>query len=201
MKRQAEAEIPINEGHFKMIGYADQPDDYIPHFALVSHNTDFTKPVYVRIHSECVTGDILGSHRCDCGPQLKRSLEIIGKEGGVVIYLRQEGRGIGILNKLRAYVLQDQGLDTAEANEKLGFAVDKRDFSVAVEILKDLEVKSVKLLTNNPEKIKTLEESEIEVYARIPLIIEPNKDNIRYLTTKKDVMGHLIDFQEKKQKP
>ncbi|MBT28884.1 MAG: GTP cyclohydrolase II [Thalassobius sp.] len=200
MKRQAEAKIPTDEGHFVMIGYADQPNDYIPHFAFVSDKTDYTKPVYVRIHSECITGDILGSHRCDCGDQLKESMRIVGKEGGVVIYLRQEGRGIGILNKLRAYVLQDQGFDTAEANEKLGLEVDKRDFSVAIEILEDLGIKSVKLLTNNPEKVKAIEASSIDVHERIPLIIEPNEDNLRYLTTKKDVMGHFLDFHNTKHK-
>jgi GTP cyclohydrolase II len=201
MKRQASADIPTTEGLFTMIGYADTPNDYVPHFALVAKNTDFSKPIHVRIHSECLTGDVLGSHRCDCGQQLAASKKIIGKEGGVLVYLRQEGRGIGILNKLRAYVLQDEGLNTAEANEKLGFDVDKRDFSDAIAILNDLGVEAVRLLTNNPEKIKAFDNTAISVFERIPLIIEPNEDNIRYLTTKKEVMGHLLDLKKDKQKP
>jgi len=201
MKRQAEADIPTDEGVFTMISYADDPDSYIPHFALVAKNTDFTKPVYVRIHSECITGDVIGSHRCDCGEQLIAAKEIIGKNGGVLVYLRQEGRGIGIINKLKAYVLQDKGFDTAEANEKLGFEIDTRDFSIAINILKEIGVRAVKLLTNNPEKIKAFDNSQIEVIERIPLEIEPKKDNIRYLTTKKDVMGHMLDFEERKSKP
>ena len=201
MKRQAEADIPTDEGLFTMIGYGEDPDSYVPHFALVAKNTDFSKPVFVRIHSECLTGDVLGSHRCDCGQQLSASKKIIGENGGVLIYLRQEGRGIGILNKLRAYVLQDKGLDTAEANEELGFEVDKRDFSSAIEILEELGAKSVKLLTNNPEKIKAFENSSIQVVERIPLVIAPNEINLRYLTTKKDVMGHLLDLKSDRLKP
>ena len=173
MKRQASADIPTSEGLFTMIGYANNPDDYSPHFALVAKNTDFSKPVFVRVHSECITGDIIGSHRCDCGEQLALSKNIIGKEGGVLVYLRQEGRGIGILNKLRAYVLQDQGMDTAEANEQLGFEVDKRDFSIAIQILNDIGVKAVKLLTNNPEKMEALEKSNIVVTVRLPLTVKP----------------------------
>lgn len=198
MKRQAEAEIPTDEGLFTMIGYSEDPNNYVPHFALVAKQTDFSKPIFVRIHSECLTGDILGSHRCDCGPQLAVSKKIIGENGGILVYLRQEGRGIGILNKLRAYVLQDQGLDTAEANEELGLEVDTRDFSPAIRILEELGVKSVKLLTNNPEKIKSFDNSEIKVVERVPLIIEPNETNLKYLTTKKDVMGHLLDLKKTK---
>lgn len=149
----------------------------------------------IRIHSECLTGDIFGSQRCDCGPQLIRSLELIGERGGVLLYLRQEGRGIGIINKLKAYQLQDQGDNTAEANTHLGFKVDERTYEEALIILEDLGIKEVDLLTNNPEKIKIFENSPIKLHKRIPLEITPIRSNKRYLETKKTVMGHLLDLK------
>lgn len=166
----------------------------MPHLALVGEKTDFTKPVLVRIHSECMTGDVFGSLRCDCGEQLEKAMTIIGKEGGIVIYLRQEGRGIGLINKMKAYNLQDQGMNTAEANIHLGFEIDERDYGIAVTILKDLNVRSVLLMTNNPEKIESLKDSAIEVVGRIPLEIKPHQENLDYLQTKQNLMGHLFNF-------
>lgn len=194
IKRQAETSIPTQYGIFNMIGYATNPDNPMPHLALVSKNTDFSKPVIVRIHSECMTGDVFGSLRCDCGEQLEKALATIGKEGGIVIYLRQEGRGIGLINKMKAYNLQDQGMNTAEANLHLGFEIDERDYGIAVAMLKDLKVPSVLLMTNNPEKIESLKDSTIEVVGRIPLEIKPHQENLDYLQTKQNLMGHLINF-------
>ena len=191
--RQAETSIPTQFGAFKMVAYAADPENPMPHLALISKNTDFTKPVLVRIHSECMTGDVFGSLRCDCGEQLEEALRIIGQEGGVVIYLRQEGRGIGLINKMKAYNLQDEGMNTAEANVHLGFEIDERDYSIAISILKDLGVKSVLLMTNNPDKIESLQDSEIEVVGRIPLEIKPHQENKSYLQTKRNIMGHLLD--------
>ncbi len=192
MKRQAETTIPTEHGVFNMICYADNEDEPIPHIALVSENTDISKTTLVRIHSECMTGDVFGSLRCDCGEQLDEALRIIGKQGGVVVYLRQEGRGIGLINKMKAYNLQDHGYNTAEANIKLGFEVDSRNFNIAVEILKDLGVSSLKLLTNNPVKMSSFKESGIKMTGRVPLEVKPHKENEHYLRTKKEVMGHLI---------
>lgn len=194
IKRQAETSIPTQFGIFIMIGYANDPDNPMPHLALVSEKTDFNKPVLVRIHSECMTGDVFGSLRCDCGEQLEKALITIGKEGGIVIYLRQEGRGIGLINKMKAYNLQDQGMNTAEANIHLGFEIDERDYGIAAAVLKDLNVQSVLLMTNNPEKIESLKDSTIEVVGRIPLEIKPHQENLDYLQTKQNLMGHLFDF-------
>jgi 3,4-dihydroxy 2-butanone 4-phosphate synthase/GTP cyclohydrolase II len=175
-----------------MICYADEENDPTPHIALISENTDISKPTLVRIHSECMTGDVFGSLRCDCGEQLDEALSIIGKRGGIVVYLRQEGRGIGLINKMKAYNLQDHGYDTAEANIKLGFEVDSRKFNIAVEILKDLGVTSLQLLTNNPIKMSSFKGSGIKMVGRVPLEVKPHKENEKYLRTKKEVMGHLI---------
>lgn len=194
IKRQAETSIPTHFGIFNMIGYSSNPNNPMPHLALVGEKTDFTKPVLVRIHSECMTGDVFGSLRCDCGEQLEKAMTIIGKEGGIVIYLRQEGRGIGLINKMKAYNLQDQGMNTAEANIHLGFEIDERDYGIAVTILKDLNVRSVLLMTNNPEKIESLKDSAIEVVGRIPLEIKPHQENLDYLQTKQNLMGHLFNF-------
>lgn len=192
MKRQAETTIPTKHGIFSMICYADKEDDPTPHLALVSENTDVSKTTLVRIHSECMTGDVFGSLRCDCGEQLDEALNIIGRQGGIVVYLRQEGRGIGLINKMKAYNLQDHGYNTAEANIKLGFEVDARKFNIAVEILKDLGVSSLQLLTNNPIKIDSFKGSGIKMTGRVPLEVKPHKENEKYLRTKKEVMGHLI---------
>ncbi len=194
IQRQAETSIPTRFGTFSMIGYSYDSENPMPHLALVSKKTDFDKPVLVRIHSECMTGDVFGSLRCDCGEQLEEALRTIGKDGGIVIYLRQEGRGIGLINKMKAYNLQDQGMNTAEANVHLGFEIDERDYGIAICILKDLKVKSVLLMTNNPDKIESLKDSSVEVVGRIPLEIKPHQENKDYLQTKQNLMGHLLDI-------
>ncbi|WP_020533979.1 GTP cyclohydrolase II [Flexithrix dorotheae] len=195
IKRQAEANIPNRWGNFRMIGYAENENDYAPHFAMVHEKTDFSKPVTVRVHSECITGDLFGSFRCDCGEQLEESSRIISKNGGIILYLRQEGRGIGILNKLRAYVLQDKHkLDTVEANEKLGLHVDLRDYSIAILMLEDLGIKEINLLTNNPDKIASFDGSSIKVVSRLPIIIPHHDINLKYLKTKQEVLGHMFKY-------
>ncbi|MDF9795644.1 GTP cyclohydrolase II [Catalinimonas alkaloidigena] len=194
--RQAETNLPTRFGTFKMIGYAEESDNPMPHLAMVSTQTDLTKPVLVRIHSECMTGDVFGSLRCDCGEQLDQSMMMTGKDGGVVIYLRQEGRGIGLINKMKAYNLQDQGLNTAEANVHLGFEIDERDYSIAIEILRDLGVTSVLLMTNNPDKLESLKKSGVEVLGRVPIEIKPHQENLDYLQTKQNLMGHLLDISK-----
>lgn len=192
MKRQSEAEMPMPYGKFKMIAYASRKREKMPHFALVSEQMDPTKPVLVRIHSECITGDLFGSKRCDCGEQLDKSLQLAAKNGGLVIYLRQEGRGIGIINKLKAYQLQDQGLNTIDANTHLGLEVDARQYDIAIEILKDLNIETIDLLTNNPKKIEAIATSAIHIRKRVALDIPAQKENYGYLKTKKEEMGHLL---------
>lgn len=196
IKKQAETSLPTQFGNFRMIGYSNGKENPMPHLALVSDQTDFSRPVIVRIHSECMTGDVFGSLRCDCGEQLEEALRTIGQKGGIVVYLRQEGRGIGLINKMKAYNLQDQGMNTAEANVHLGFEIDERDYGVAAGILRDLKVASVMLMTNNPEKLGGLKASGIEVVSRIPLEIKPHEENIDYLQTKQNLMGHLLDFDD-----
>lgn len=192
MHRIAEAWIPTELSRFKMITYSHDTDDRMPNIVFIHENADISKPIYVRIHSECLTGDLFGSLRCDCGPQLKKSKEIIAEKEGIIIYLRQEGRGIGLIKKLEAYNLQDKGLDTVDANLILGFHSDERDYSDAINILKDLKVKDIILLTNNPDKIEAFDESGISVIRREALIIESNDQNEKYLQAKKDRMGHLF---------
>jgi len=194
VKKQAEALIPTPWGKFNMIAFADQADEWMPHLALVHEAFDATQPVLTRIHSECITGDLFGSQRCDCGEQLHKALEMCAKEGGVVLYLRQEGRGIGIINKLKAYNLQDRGYNTVDANLHLGLKVDARYYGIAVEMLKALHIKRIRLLTNNPEKIEAFDDSSIEMVSRIPLVIAPNESNRDYLQTKRRDMGHLFDL-------
>lgn len=174
-----------------MIAYAEQPGDPMPHLAMVAGTFNQLENVLVRIHSECLTGDLFGSERCDCGEQLDLAMERTFEEGGMVIYLRQEGRGIGLINKLRAYQLQDKGLNTIDANTHLGLEIDGRSYEAAIAILEDLGVSSIRLLTNNPEKIHALEHSGIELKGRVPLVIPPKAKNRGYLNTKKDQMGHL----------
>lgn len=193
IKRQAETSLPTQFGNFRMIGYASTADNPMPHLAMVSEKTDVSKPMLVRIHSECMTGDVFGSRRCDCGEQLQAAMRKIGAEGGVVVYLRQEGRGIGLINKMKAYNLQDQGMNTAEANVHLGFEIDERDYGIAVQILEDLGVRAILLMTNNPDKLESLQHSNIEVIDRIPLEIKPHEENIGYLQTKRHLMGHLLN--------
>lgn len=193
MKAMSKATIPTDWGAFEIIAYGDHEDDQMPHLAMIHENTTVKESVLVRIHSECMTGDLFQSHRCECGAQLHRSLELLSEQGGILVYLRQEGRGIGLIEKLKAYELQDQGLDTVEANVRLGHAPDERSFDLGIQILKDLGVRSIRLLTNNPDKIKAIEESSIELLERVPIIIEPGASNKLYMQTKKKVLGHLLD--------
>ncbi len=177
-----------------MLAYSDKASDRMPHIALLAEGFDPSKPVPVRIHSECMTGDVFGSRRCDCGEQLEASLRIAAEKGGVVIYLRQEGRGIGLINKLKAYKLQDVGLNTAEANTHLGFDVDARQYDAAVCILLDLGIREIELITNNPAKVEAMRRSPIKVQGRIPIVIAPQADSRDYLETKKNLMGHFLDL-------
>ena len=193
VKKQAKALIPTPWGNFTMIAFANQPEEWMPHLALIHEDFDGSKPVLTRIHSECITGDLFGSKRCDCGEQLHRALEMTAVEGGVVLYLRQEGRGIGIINKLKTYNLQDLGLNTIDANLHLGLEVDARQYDIAIEMIKALGIERIRLLTNNPDKIEAIDHSSIEVVDRVPLVIPPNDDNRDYLNTKRD-MGHLFDL-------
>lgn len=190
--RRAEALIPTPFGEFRMIAYSDDPDAYAPHLALVHPQMNPDSEVIVRIHSECITGDLFGSKRCDCGEQLNRALRIAAAGKGIVVYLRQEGRGIGIINKLKAYQLQDQGLDTIEANLHLGFEIDARHYEVAQGMLADLGVHKIQLLTNNPEKMDAFDNGPVEVVRRLPIIIDPVKENRSYLNTKEMSMGHWL---------
>jgi GTP cyclohydrolase II len=195
MKRQAEVRIPTQWGDFNMIAYADLDTELMPHVAMVHESCKVEAPVLVRIHSECMTGDIWGSRRCDCGRQLDKAMQLAAKEGGVLIYLRQEGRGIGIINKIKAYRLQDEGLNTIDANIHLGFDPDSRSYETAIAILKDLGIFSIRLMTNNPDKIQAFQDSGVEVVERVPLIIDPDQDNEAYLRTKQDQMGHLLNMK------
>ncbi len=192
LQKQSEAKIPTAYGEFDMMAYSVTSDDKMPHIVLKNLKSA-RDIVNVRVHSECITGDLFGSYRCECGEQLASSMDYIGKNQGIVIYLRQEGRGIGIINKLHAYVKQDEGLDTAEANAALGFGYDDRTYEDAIIILKDLEISKINLITNNPDKIKSFEDSGIEVITRIPINIKPRSENVGYLKTKRDFFGHSIE--------
>ncbi len=192
----ASAKLPSEFGQFKIYGYRNTLDNSENVAIVKGEPAQFGNPVMVRIHSECLTGDALGSLRCDCRMQLQAALRMIENAGqGIVVYLAQEGRGIGLLNKVKAYSLQDLGLDTVEANERLGFSADLRDYSMAAQILKDLGVKQIRLITNNPRKIARLQSYDIEVVERMPLAIEPNDYNLNYLTTKAKKLGHLLDVK------
>ncbi|MFC5699834.1 bifunctional 3,4-dihydroxy-2-butanone-4-phosphate synthase/GTP cyclohydrolase II [Cohnella faecalis] len=194
--REVEVRMPTDYGTFSAIAYTNDVDSK-EHIAMVKGTIDGSKPVLVRVHSECMTGDVFHSHRCDCGPQLEAALRQIDEAGaGVLLYMRQEGRGIGLINKLRAYQLQEQGLDTVEANKKLGFPADLRDYGIGAQILKDIGVRDIRLLTNNPRKIKGLEGYGLNVVERVPLQMEENEDNTGYLHTKKKKLGHLLSFAD-----
>jgi 3,4-dihydroxy 2-butanone 4-phosphate synthase/GTP cyclohydrolase II len=194
VERVVATKMPTEFGEFTAIGYTNEVDDR-EHVALVKGEIDPEKPVLVRVHSECLTGDVFGSHRCDCGPQLHAALKRINDEGaGVLLYMRQEGRGIGLLNKLKAYKLQEQGLDTVEANLKLGFRPDLRDYGIGAQILRDLGVRKMRLMTNNPRKITGLKGYGLEVVEVVPIQIPPNESNKRYLLTKKNKMGHMLNL-------
>ncbi len=192
VKRVAQPKLPTKFGEFRVMAYESILTERT-HLALVMGDILGADGVLVRMHSECLTGDALFSQRCDCGPQLEAAMAAIAKEGrGVVVYLRQEGRGIGLLNKLKAYELQDSGLDTVEANEALGFSADQRDYGIGAQILHDLGLGKVKLLTNNPKKLAALSGFGIEIVDQIPLEVKPNDNNRRYLKTKKEKMGHTL---------
>ncbi|WEK71240.1 MAG: GTP cyclohydrolase II [Candidatus Chryseobacterium colombiense] len=190
---QAQSNIPTDFGMFTVYAFSDHEDDWNPHLVWVAENTDFNKTVNVRFHSECITGEIFHSKKCECGQQLDTAMKYMSENGGMIIYLRQEGRNIGIINKLRAYALQEKGFDTVEANLKLGLPADGRNFDVAVEMLKILNVKEINLLTNNPDKLKSLQNSGIKLNQRIPLEIESNGVNESYLSKKKNYFGHLLE--------
>jgi 3,4-dihydroxy 2-butanone 4-phosphate synthase/GTP cyclohydrolase II len=192
----AETVLPTPFGEFRALAFANDMDDY-EHLALVKGEIDPEGKTLVRVHSQCVTGDVFGSLRCDCGTQLERAMEMVQKEGlGVILYLQQEGRGIGLANKLKAYGLQDKGLDTVEANEELGFAADLRDYGVGAQILAALGVRKMRLMTNNPKKIIGLEGYGLEVTDRIPIEIEPIPENVKYLVTKCQKLGHLLHIYQ-----
>lgn len=193
MQKQVHSSIPTPSGHWYIDAYAETESELMPHLAIYPPGLDPEQVVMVRIHSECLTGDLFKSKRCDCGSQLEKSLEMIAREKGVLIYLRQEGRGIGLINKLKAYNLQDEGFNTVDANHQLGFETDQREYHIASLILHDLGIKRIRLLTNNPEKVSSLIEEGIEIVDRIPLTTEPNEDNEAYLNVKRDLMGHLLD--------
>lgn len=188
----AETKLPTKFGEFLIIVFKNEVD-HKEHLMIVKGDVRGKSDVLMRIHSECLTGDVFGSHRCDCGEQLENALRCIEEQGeGIVIYMRQEGRGIGLTNKIKAYTLQDQGYDTVEANVKLGFPPDMREYSLAAQMLRELDVKSVKLLTNNPEKKEDLERWGITVSKRVPIVIKANSINAKYLSTKKEKMRHML---------
>jgi len=200
VRRVGEANLPTcHGGEFKVVVYESEVDNGV-HLALIKGEITPDEPVLVRVHSQCLTGDVFGSLRCDCGPQLQTAMRIIAEEGqGVILYMRQEGRGIGLANKIRAYCLQDKGKDTVEANEELGFAPDLRDYGVGAQILVDLGVSQMRLMTNNPRKIVGLEGYGLEVVVRVPVEIQACEQNLHYLLTKKEKMGHIIDLKPNKE--
>jgi 3,4-dihydroxy 2-butanone 4-phosphate synthase/GTP cyclohydrolase II len=190
--RVAEARIPTEFGEFTIIGYRNDVD-HAEHVALVFGEVAGQPDVLVRMHSKCLTGDVFGSQRCDCGHQLHRAMELVAEAGrGVIVYLDQEGRGIGLLNKLRAYALQDAGADTVQANERLGFAPDLRNYGIGAQILRDLGLSSIRVMTNNPRKLVGLEGYGLQIVERMPLVTDPNRENRGYLQVKRDKLGHLL---------
>ena len=185
--------MPTHSGEFRSVAFKNLLDDQI-HIALVKGEVKHDEPTLVRVHSQCLTGDVFGSYRCDCGEQLKKSMEMIEKEGtGVLLYLYQEGRGIGIVNKLKAYALQDEGQDTVQANESLGFKSDLRDYGIGAQILRKLGLGKIRIMTNNPRKIVGLEGYGLELVERVPIEVQAKKDNLKYLRTKQEKMGHIFE--------
>lgn len=198
VRRIAEVSFPTVHGDFRLVSY-ESLTDHLTHIALVKGDLRKISEPLVRVHSECLTGDVFKSKRCDCGEQMDKALQLIAQsKGGALLYIREEGRGIGLVNKLRAYELQDKGKDTVEANVALGFPPDLRDYGAGAQILVDLGIKKMKLLTNNPRKIVGIEGHGLKVTERIPLMVKPNEVNLRYLKAKKEKLGHLIDIKEKR---
>ena len=193
LKLQAESNVPTQFGEFRMMAFSEDDKNWMPHMALIAKDTDLEKPTNVRIHSECITGEVFHSKKCECGEQLDSAMKYMQENGGIILYLRQEGRNIGIINKLKAYALQEKGLDTVQANLQLGLPADDRDFSAAIDMLEQIGVKSVNLMTNNPEKIRFIKNSNIAYNSRIPLQIKSNEASASYLKTKRDYFGHLLD--------
>lgn len=194
VKREVETTLSTEYGEFKMIGYSNKLDSK-EHIALVKGEISKGQPVLVRIHSECLTGDVFHSTRCDCGPQLDQALKMISDKGhGILVYMRQEGRGIGLFNKLRAYQLQNEGLDTVEANEALGFPADMREYEISAQILLDLHANTIELITNNPKKVKALKDNQIHVIDRVETELAIHKENSKYLHTKQQKLGHLLSL-------
>ena len=192
IKKTAEANLSTKHGAFRIILFQSDMD-HKEHIALIKGSIKNKKDVLVRVHSECITSEIFSSNQCDCSDQLHKSMQMIENEGkGVILYMRQEGRGIGLTNKIRAYHLQDNGLDTVEANHELGFDADLRDYGVCAQILHNLGLSTIRLLTNNPQKISGLEGNGLKVTKRIPIVIKPNENNRRYLETKKQKLKHLL---------
>ena len=195
VEKVATANLPTQIGDFKIAGYRslNSSEEFV---VLIKGEMNPNTPTLVRIHSQCLTGDVFGSIKCDCGPQLQKAMEMIESEGcGAIVYQQQEGRGIGIINKIRAYALQDEGADTVEANEKLGFEVDAREYQQCADILFDLGLCKVRVLSNNPDKINALEEAGLQVVERVPVEIEAQEPAAHYLRTKKEKLGHLIDLE------
>ncbi len=196
VRRGAETVLPTEvAGEFRLIVYENDVDHH-NHVALVKGEINPDEPILVRVHSECLTGDVFGSQRCDCGSQLEKAMGMVAEEGkGVILYMHQEGRGIGLLNKIKAYALQDQGCDTVEANLRLGFKADLRDYGIGAQMLYDLGVRKMRLMTNNPKKIVGLEGYGIQVVEQVPIVIDPCATNLRYLKTKKEKMGHIYELK------